>query len=645
MREILHTVSIIFVLTFLGFFPFSCEKPNPEPEVKSYRLTVFVADESSIPVQDAQVVLDRIERRTDVDGKCTFTDLRAQTVVLKVSAEGYLPVSQPVTLGGQPDLAVRISLSKEPPYVSVDVQQIDTPEMKSKATLHIQSNTGWRIESASEVLSFEPRDGSRNGTVEVSWDFPEEQEDEDLALAEFTILSSVDPVIIPVRCHLPIRITKADGIIMNQVGPESIPAIARLTFSRKVVPLEAWAPGYEELGMRTVDDHTVEVVIPANYVDLGEDYVIDRLKLKSSNDDGVVFDGKAVVPFHDGKVEIEGVMKSWFLTKDESRVWVSTEFPCRIYELDALSFSVLKSFDLDWEPGKIQFNPYNNRLYVIDRSHGVLKALDPNSGNTLRTITVERDELDHPDTPATEACNILFADNGLGVLITTCADGIFRWFFVDSRRDDVVEHYTPFEEEFGSSFYDYCFQNMYLDHSRMKIISMPWAHVDQRAFIIDCRDKTVTHFDVDRNLGSPGVLDAGGLILRQRTHKEKNQVILCAPYSMTVYDFVNPSYTPVFAEGLDFRFSFADFCYGGSFGEDVCTYVFSGVQYQNGIKWTLLILNHTTHTVPFGAPMRFEGSYAEDAIPFLEGDRIVLLSTDGNGKTYFVTINTSRLCL
>ena len=32
------------------------------------------------------------------------------------------------------------------------------------------------------------------------------------------------------------------------------------------------------------------------------------------------------------------------------------------------------------------------------------------------------------------------------------------------------------------------------------------------------------------------------------------------------------------------------------------------------------------------------------AISFLEGDRIVLLSTDGNGKTYFVTINTSRLC-
>ena len=644
MREILRSVSIISVLTLLGLFSFSCGKPDPEPEVKSYSLTVFVTDESSIPVQDALVVLGRIERQTDEEGKCIFSDLSAQTVLLKVSADGYLPASQSVTLGGQADQTEKVSLKKEPPYLSVDVAQIDTPEMESKQTIQIQSNTDWRIESASEVLSFSPREGSRNGIVEVSWDFPEEQDDEDLALAEFTIFSSVDPVKIPVRCHLPIRITKTEGLIMNQAGPESSPSIARLTFSRKVVPLEAWAPGYTELGIRAVDDHTVDVLIPANYVDLGEDYVIDRLKLQSANDDGVVFDGKAIVPFHDGKVEIEGVMKGWFLTKDESRVWLSTGFPCRIYELDARTFSVLKSYDLDWEPGKILLNTYNNRLYVIDNSHSVLKVLDPASGKTLKTITVERDGLDHPDTPVTEACNILFADNGLGVLVTTCSDGIYRWFFIDSRRDDAVEHYTPFEEEYGSSFYDYCFQEMYLDHSRTKIISMPWAHVDRRAFIIDSRDKTVTFFDVDKNLGSPGVPDAGGTILRQRTHKEKGLLILCAPYSMAVYDFVNPAYTTVFTDGLDFRFSFADFCYGGSFGEDICTYVFSGEQFSNGKKWTLLILNHTTHTVPFAAPMCFEGTYAEDAIPFLEGDRIVLLSTDGNGKTCFVTINTSRLC-
>jgi len=633
---------IVFFLGVSGLLSFSCGKVEQKPADNPCGLTVFVTDESSVPLPDALVEVDRIEKRTDAEGKCSFSDLKTGTIVLKFSADGYLPASQAVSLTGQADQTIKISLTKEPPYLSVDVAQIDTPEMKSKTSLHIQSNTAWRIESSSDVLSFEPREGSGSQAVTVSWSFPEEQEDEDIALAEFTIRSSLDPVTIPVRCHLPIRITKTEGIIMNQAGTESSPSVARLTFSRKVVPLEAWAPGYTELGIRTVDDHTVDVVIPANYVDLGEDYAIDRLKLQSANGDGVVFDGKAVVPFHDGKAEIEGVMKSWFLTSDESRVWVSTEFPCRIYQLDARSFSVLSSYDLDWEPGKIQLNSYNNLLYVIDQSHGVLKVLDPASGKTLKTITVERDELDHPDQPVTDAYNILFADNGLGVLITTHSDGLYRWFFIDSRRDDLVEH-TAMEAEFGSSFYDYCFQNMYLDHSRMKIISMPWAHIDQRAFIIDCSDKSVTCFDVDRDLGSPGVMDAGGLILWQRMHKQKDLVILCAPYSMAVYDYVQTTYAPVFTNRLDFRFSFADFCYGGPFGEDICTYVFSGEATFTGILWTLLILNHTTHTAPFAAPLRFEGSYAQDAISFLQGDRIVLLSTDGNGKTYFVTIDTSRL--
>ena len=643
MKDFLQHIALFIVLALATVFFPSCKEKDPEPAVVRCQLTVIVTDESARPVQNALVEAGIIQKVTDAEGKCTFSDLKIETIVLKVSAQDYLPVSQPVSLS-QASQTEKVALAKEPPYLSVEVGEIETTEMKSKGTVQIRSNLAWRIESSSDALSFSPREGSRNGTVEVTWDFPEEQEDEDLAQAEFTILSAAEPVTVPVRCHLPIRITRKEGLIFNQAGAESIPSIARLTFSRKVVPLEAWAPGYTELGIQAVDDHTVDVVMPANFVDLGEDYGIDRLKVKSANDDGVVFDGKVVVPFHDGKVAVEGVYKSWYLTKDESRLWVSTEFPCRIYELDARSFSVLKSFDLDWEPGKLQLNPYNNWLYVIDRSHGVLKALDPDSGKTLKTITVERDELDHPDTPVTVAHNILFADNGLGVLVTTCADGIYRWFFIDSRRDDVVEHYTPFEEEFGSSFYDYCFSEMYLDHSRTKIISKPWMHVDQRVFIIDCLDKSVTWFDVDNSLGSPGVPDAGGLILRQRMHKEKDLAILCAPYSMTVYDYVHPAYTPAFTNGLDFRFSFADFCYGESFVEDVCTYVFSGIAQSNGIRRTLFILNHTTHTVQFAAPMRFEDAHDfGDAISFLEGDRIVLLSTDGNDKTYFVTINTSRL--
>ena len=93
------------------------------------------------------------------------------------------------------------------------------------------------------------------------------------------------------------------------------------------------------------------------------------------------------------------------------------------------------------------------------------------------------------------------------------------------------------------------------------------------------------------------------------------------------------------------QWSFVDFCYGPVFGDDICTYYFSGAPTSIGVMWQLQILNHSAHTVPFVVNLMFEGTYAQYSISFLEGDRLVLASTDGNGKTFFVTINTSRFTL
>ena len=128
--------------------------------------------------------------------------------------------------------------------------------------------------------------------------------------------------------------------------------------------------------------------------------------------------------------------------------------------------------------------------------------------------------------------------------------------------------------------------------------------------------------------------------MQQRPHKEKDRLLFRAPYSVVVYDYANAAYEQVFTG--DLRWSFFDFCYGSLAGDDICTYWFTGSPASIGISWQLLILNHSAHTVPFAANLQFDGSYAQDAISFLEGDRLVLASTDGNGKTFFVTLDTSR---
>ena len=629
MREFLRLISIVIVLTVSGLSSFSCRKIDPEPEVKSYGLTVFVTDESAVPVQNALVAVDRIEKRTDAAGKCSFSDLSAGTVVLQVSADGYLPATQPVTLTGQAGQTVKVPLTKEPPFLSVDVEQIDTPEMVSKKTLHIQSNTAWHIESTSDELSFEPREGSGSQAVTVSWSFPEEQEDEDLALAEFTILSSLDPVTIPVRCHLPIRVVNVEGTVPNLVVDIKAAAIGRVTFSRKVVPVDAWDDAYTEYELRPVDDYTLDIVIPS--FRLGLDYPI-KVRAESASGDGVSFDETVTVGFFDGEVEVEGVFNAWSLTKDETRIWVSTEFPNRIYELDARSFSVLHSFDLDWAPGKLQLNPYNGRLYVVDNTNGVLKVLDPESGKLLKTITREPDELDHPQGPNTIAYNILFADNGFGVLVMTSIDDTFRWFFIDSRNDDALEQ-NPLEKEFGLE-HDYWFSEMSLDHSRTKLVGGPLTYLNQCFHIIDSNTKTVTHYEVDNSFGTPGLENAGGVILQRRLHKEKDLMLFCAPYSAVVYDYVHDKYTyPLIEETLDEVF---DFCYGDVAGNDICTYTF------NCKGRFMEVYDHSTRTFLFATYFGCYGLFSQDLIPFREGDRITVISTNGNGSTFFTTFNTSR---
>lgn len=627
MKEFASHFAVVAVLALLGFGALSCRKDEPKPE--SYNLTVFVTDEASVPVQYAQVTVGKREDRTDAEGKCSFAGLQERGVVVKVSADNYQPVSQTVTFSEQSQ-SVTVRLTQKPPYLSVDQEQIVTRETNSKTTVHIESNVDWRIESSSPALSFSPREGNGRQDVTVSWSFPLEQEDEDVALAEFSVVSSVDPVTVPVRCLLPIRVVKTEGISANLMKDREACSVARVTFSRRIVPEEVWSVGSERLEFRAVDEHTVEVEIPTAWSFLGATYQIDRLKVRSANEDGVSFDGRVFVEFFDAKASIEGDMRFWSFTQDESRIWASMEFPSRIYELDARSFEVLKSFELDWLPGQCFLNPYNGRLYVVDQTNQVLRVLDPASGKTVKTITLEPDEFDHPQSPNTIPYNISFADNGVGVLIATSIDDTFRWFFIDSRQDDLVER-NPVEKEFGLD-HEYVFSRMYLDRTRTKLVGAPLTHLSQRAIIVDCVNKSAVHFEVDKDFGAPSMDSAGGVILQARPHKEKDLMFFCAPFSTVVYDYVSGTYSLPFIDA--FGGSVCDFCYGPLFGGDVCTYCIS----EGGVT----IFNHSKNIVQFGTYLLVDHARFVDFFSFKEGDRIVLFGYGEGCTTTFVTLDTSR---
>lgn len=209
MRVYLRPTAFAAVLALAAVLFPSCREADPERRSKGYDLTVIIVDNSSNPVPDAKVILnceagssvntDTLEKRTDEAGKCTFTNVKLLRGEVVVSTDTSLPMSFPFEFNGWTDRVMNIPLAEIPLYLTVNNDSIDACAREQTDWIQIKSNTNWRIESASEALSISPREGFGDETVKVSWSFPEGQEDP--AVAEFTILSAVNPITVPVRYH------------------------------------------------------------------------------------------------------------------------------------------------------------------------------------------------------------------------------------------------------------------------------------------------------------------------------------------------------------------------------------------------------------------------------------------------------------
>ena len=209
MRVFLRPTALAAVLALAAVSFSSCRESDPELGSKRYDRTVIIVDNSSNPVPDAKVMLNlqavtskravSLEKRTDEAGKCTFTNVKPLRGEVVVSTDTSLPMSYPFEFNEWADRVLNIPLAEIPLYLTVNHDSIDAYAREQTDWIQIKSNTNWRIESASDLLSFTPREGFGDEIVKVSWSFPEGQKDS--AVAEFTILSAVKPVTVSVRYH------------------------------------------------------------------------------------------------------------------------------------------------------------------------------------------------------------------------------------------------------------------------------------------------------------------------------------------------------------------------------------------------------------------------------------------------------------
>ncbi|MBW3623836.1 MAG: carboxypeptidase regulatory-like domain-containing protein [Armatimonadetes bacterium] len=89
------------------------EDPNDDEDENDAEVEVKVVDKSTgRSVSGAVVKLGDLEQNTDRDGEAEFEDLAAGALTLRVTAEGYQPFEQSLTLAEDQELKVRVELQK-----------------------------------------------------------------------------------------------------------------------------------------------------------------------------------------------------------------------------------------------------------------------------------------------------------------------------------------------------------------------------------------------------------------------------------------------------------------------------------------------------------------------------------------------------
>ena len=114
MKNFLQHIAFVVIGALAAVIFPSFKEKDPDPAANRCQLTVMVTDDSSRPIPNALVEVGSNRNNTDAEGKCIFPNLTAGHVILKVTAEDYLPVSQPVSLV-QASQTEKVSLTKEPP--------------------------------------------------------------------------------------------------------------------------------------------------------------------------------------------------------------------------------------------------------------------------------------------------------------------------------------------------------------------------------------------------------------------------------------------------------------------------------------------------------------------------------------------------
>lgn len=124
------------------------------------------------------------------------------------------------------------------------------------------------------------------------------------------------------------------------------------------------------------------------------------------------------VGFYNDSFEFEGRLIILKYEEESNTIWLLTDMPNQLYNLDASALTVRKKIGLPFIPLNLHRSVYNNNLYILGETP-IIHIYDPESLQKIQDIDIfqEPAPYDHPDYPAIIPYDIAFTKSGKGLVL------------------------------------------------------------------------------------------------------------------------------------------------------------------------------------------------------------------------------------
>lgn len=376
-------------------------------------------------------------------------------------------------------------------FLTVSDTLISASPYSGSHAITISSDTEWKIENNSRWLQCNATHGKGNGAFIISW-------------AGSSASTRVDSVIIKAgRIRVPVLVNQSSvflfvGTTFNLGNSQKTDLkdelflhfnkpIKTINYLRKTDNMCVPGPGNVSIE-RVNSNKSIRMI--TGCVFLGQSIEYEYSVTDEANNE---LTGKALFNIFSREIKFTGRVKHYLITTDNKYAWIVTSSPNQVHCISLADSSFKRSYDLNFDPIKIVYNYFNNRLYILadpnDYSRSkYISVMNPETGQVEKRIELKPDQYEHPQDRNVYPRDLAFGSNGYGIILSLVYESSAqRWKVIDSRADDKISIHPAWS---WTNTYQSSFASVQPNFDGSKLV-LQYNWGDTRIGLLDCQSTEI----------------------------------------------------------------------------------------------------------------------------------------------------------